>query len=315
MHDFETLPGVEAVATVNRLPLLGGASSHISVYGEPERIARFVSIRTITAQYFDAVGVPLISGRWFADLEYQHGTSSIIINRMLARQLFADENPLGQVLDVEEGGSEVIGIVGDIMGGIPDHPAPPAIFIPAGRGTSRTRSVLVKTAGDPRSLITAIRATVEEQDSQIPIFGIQTLQDIALNNLHTHRFSLSLFGIFASFALFLGAMGIFSVMSFTVSQRSRELGIRLAMGATPSSLSVFIMNQSARVTIPGIMIGISLALVLARVLRSLLFEVHSFDPTTYLGVAVIFMVVALIAAVVPARRAAQADPLASIRNE
>jgi putative ABC transport system permease protein len=315
VRSLESVPGVEAVATVNRLPLLGGANSDLSVYGDPKRIARFVSIRSITSRYFEVTGVPLLSGRWFDRSEFLDGTTAILINQTLARLLFGSEDPLGQSLDRGENGSEIIGVVGDIMGGRPDQSAPPAIYFPAMHGASSDRSFLVKTAGDPRALISTIRAAVGRQDSQVPMFGIRTLRDIALDNLSTRRFAMSLFGVFAGLALLLGAVGIYGVTSFAVAQRSRELGVRLALGATPTSVTGFVLSQSARLTIPGLLIGLALALAFARVLSSLLYEVGALDPTTYVAVAALFMAVALVAAYVPARRASRLDPLISIRDE
>jgi len=196
-----------------------------------------------------------------------------------------------------------------------DSPAPPAIYFPVARQGGRARSVLIRTAGDPRALTSTVRAAIGRLDAQVPIFSVQTLQDIAMARLGTRRFAMSLFGVFAGLALLLGGMGIYGVMSFAVAQRSRELGIRLALGATPTSMMGSVLNQSARLTIPGVLIGLVLALALARALSNLLYEVTALDPTTYAAVAVLLLAVAMAAAYLPARRASRVDPLISIRNE
>jgi predicted permease len=287
----------------------------MAVFGDAERVAHFVSIRNVTSGFFDATGVPLVAGRWFDESEFANGTTAVLINETLARQLFAGGNPLGQLLDWAEGGSEVVGVVGDIMGGSPDRPAPPAIYFPSAGNTGRAMSALVKTAGDPRSLVPTVRQSVERLDPQLPIFGSQTLQDIAVARLGTRRFAMSLFGVFAGLALLLGAVGIYGVMSFVVAQRSRELGVRLALGASRSSMMRLILSQSARLTIPGVLIGLVLALASARVLGNLLYEISALDPVTYVAVVALLILVSLAAAYMPARRATRVDPLTSIRNE
>jgi predicted permease len=323
------LPGVEAVGFVNRLPLLGGDNTTMSVYGEPERSADFVSSRLITPGYFDAVGVPLLAGRWLGPEEYRGPTTSVVINRTLARQLFGTEEAVGRriasFLTRDGDGLTVVGVSGDIAGGRPDRPAPPAFYYPATAALAVWGSLpaseqwfvgaLVKTAGDPHGSLAAFRAAVASVDPALPIYQPATLGEIARDRLGIRRFAMSLFGVFAGLALLLGAVGIYGVMSFTVAQRAPEMGMRLALGASRGSVLRMVLAHGARMTAPGVAIGIVAALASARVLGNLLFEVSPLDPWTYGIVAAVLGLVSLGATLLPAVRATRADPLASIRSE
>ena len=326
---LQALPGVQAVGFVNRLPLLGGDNTSVHVFGDPSREAHFVSVRFITQGYFAATGAPLLSGRWLDEMEYEEAVPSVVINETLARQLFGGEDALGQRIGsgYADDGLRVVGISADIAGGRPDRPAPPAFYLPLStvlrRFASEARaandywgvSALVRTAGEPQGLVPALRASVAALDPGLPINRLRTLQDIAVERLGVRRFAMSLFGVFATLALLLGAVGIYGVMSFGVARRSRELGMRLALGASRGSVLRMVLGQGIRLTAPGVVLGLVAALGSARLLDSLLFEVSPLDPWTYALVAAVLGVVALGAAWLPARRATRVDPLVSIRGE
>jgi predicted permease len=316
-RDLESIPGVEAVGFVNRLPLLGGYNTHMSVWGESERESNFVSYRPVTSGYFDAVGVRLVSGRWLDATEFADPTGSVLINETLARQLFAGEDPVGQRIgEWSDGGMLVVGVVGDGMGGGPSRPAPPAFYFPFGLfGGERAAAAIVRTAGDPQALIPNLRLAVERLDLQLPVYGIRTMKEVAQQRMGTRRFAMSLFGVFAGLALLLGAVGIYGVMSYSVAQRSRELGVRLALGAGRGSVMRMVLWEGAGLVAPGIVIGLVLALAAGRLLDSLLYEVSAVDPLTYVAVAFVLTVVALGATYGPALRATRLDPLTSIRND
>jgi predicted permease len=319
VEDLERIPGVEAVGLVNRLPLLGGYNvTNFPVFGDPERVAHFVSIRSVTPGYFEAVGLPLLSGRWLDAAEFaEENLGPVLINETLARQLFGDDDPLGQLVgpDWSEEGLRVVGVVGDIVGGSPTRPAPPAFYFPRRADSNRNMSAVVKAAGDPYMLLPAIRQAVARLDGDIPVFRVRTLEEIARARLGSRRFAMSLFGVFAGLALLLGAVGIYGVMSYSVAQRSTELGVRLALGASRGSVLGLVMSQGARLTLPGIAIGLVLALASARLLGSFLYEVSALDPVTYGTVAAVLALVAMAATGLPAYRATRVDPITSIRNE
>jgi predicted permease len=323
------VPGVEAVGFVNRLPLLGGDNTTVSAFGDPSRSGDFVSERLITPGYFDAVGVPLLAGRWLEPEEYRGATRSVIINRTLARQLFGTEEAVGQrisnFMTPDGDGLVVVGVCGDIAGGRPDRPAPPAFYHPAASALAVWGSLpasqqwfvsaLVKTSDDPHGRLSALRFAVASVDADLPIYDPLTLEEIARDRLGIRRFAMSIFGVFAGLALLLGAVGIYGVMSFTVAQRAPEMGMRLALGASRGSVLRMVLEHGVRMTAPGLVLGLAAALASARVLGNLLFEVSPLDPWTYGGVAALLGLVSLAATLLPALRATRADPLASIRSE
>ncbi|MCK5652903.1 MAG: FtsX-like permease family protein, partial [Gemmatimonadetes bacterium] len=282
------------------------------------RVAHFVSMRSVTPGYFDAVGVPLLAGRWLDASEFaDENMSSILINETLARQLFQGADPLGQLVgpDWTEEGLRVVGVVGDIVGGSATRPAPPAFYFPLLTDPGRNMSVLVKAAGDPYALLPTLRQIVRRADAEVPIFQVRTLAEIARARLGTRRFAQSLFGVFAALALLLGAVGIYGVMSFAVARRSKELGVRLALGASRGSVLRLVLHQGAKLTLPGVVIGLVLALASGRFLGSFLYEVSALDPLTYGVVAIVLAFVSMAATYLPAYRATRLDPITSLRNE
>ena len=318
--DSEPVTGVEAVGLVNRLPLLGGTNlTNFPVYGDPERVSHFVSVRAVSPGYFDAIGVPLLAGRWLNTSEFADSgaTISILINETLARDLFQGGDPLGQLVgpDWTNGGFLVVGVVGDILGGNPTRPAPPAYYFPMALGPELFRSVVVKATGDPLTLLPTLRQILRRMDPEVPIFQVRTLEEIARSRLGMGRFAQSLFGVFAALALLLGAVGIYGVMSFAVSRRAREFGVRLALGASRGSVLRLVLGQGARLTVPGVFVGLAAAMASAKLLQSILFEVSPLDPLTYVAVALVLGLVSLGASYLPAYRATRLDPITSLREE
>ncbi len=332
------VPGAQSAGFVNRLPLLGGDNMMVSSYDDPDLTASFTSYRMVSRGYFEATGLHLVAGRWLGDDDFAHATNAIVINQRLARTLFPDTNPVGQrvgdpmlppgVPGGFDEGLEVVGVVGDVLGGRPDGSAPAAFYFSWERaldmaerypemllGEQVAMSVLVRTAGNPLTISADVRRAVQRIDPEVPIFEIRTLQQIAFDRLGTRRFAMSLFGLFAGLALLLGAVGIYGVMSFGVAQRSRELGVRMALGASQKSVLRLVLGEGIRLTIPGVVLGVLAALGASRLLGTLLYEVSTVDPLTYGAVTVVLGLVCLAAAYLPALRATRVDPLTSIRSE
>lgn len=327
-HRLNTaIPGVEAVGLVNRLPLLGGDNTTMRVVGDASREAHFVSVRSITTGYFDATGVPLLSGRWLGDADFEGATGSVVINETLARALFPGEDPLGQRIgrSADDEGLTIVGVCADIAGGRADRPAPPAYYLPlAGDALRNWRrsandyfelGALIRTSGDPNLLVPVFRETLATLDPQLPMNRVRTLRELAAERLGARRLAMSLFGTFALLALALGAVGIYGVMSFSVAQRSREMGMRMALGASRGSVLRMVLARSARLLAPGLLAGVAVAMASARVLGSLLFEVSPLDPWTYASVAAVLALVAMAATWAPALRATRADPMAGMRAD
>lgn len=319
MVRLDRVPGVEAAGLTNRIPLLGGTTiTNVYAYGDEERAARFVSMRSVTPDYPAAAGVPLVAGRWLDAAELADTLMrSVVINETLAHQLFAGEDAVGRIIDPHwnEGGFQVVGVIGDMAGGSATRPAPPAFYYSWSAYPERDRSALVRTAGDPWATLPAMRQVVEGLDPQLAIFQIRTLEDIAEARIDNFRAAMSLFGIFSGLALLLGAVGIYGVMSFSVSQRKRELGVRLALGASRTSVLWMVMRQGAGLTAPGVLLGLGLSLASARVLGGLLYEVSPLDVRVYVAVAGLLGLVSLAATYLPAHRATRVDPMTGIRSE
>ncbi len=320
LRDLQRLPGVESAALVNRLPLMGGYNTtNFPTVADPDRAARFVSIRSVTPDYFETLGVPLLAGRWLTSAEFEdEDMSTILVNQTLATQLFADQSPLGEMVAPgwAEGGLRIVGVVGDIMGRGPTSPPPPAFFYPASQGNTGQFSVMIKArTRDPYEVLPDVRRTISTLDAEVPMYQIRTIDEIAEGRLGTRRVAMSLFGGFATLALLLGAVGIYGVMSYSVSQRSQELGVRLALGASRRSVFALVLGHGARITLPGVVMGVLVALASARVLSGLLYEVSTLDPVTYVSVAGILVIVSILATYLPAHRATRADPLVSMRSD
>jgi predicted permease len=316
--ELEPVAGIQAVGLVNRLPLLGGYSIHIPVFGEPERVSHFASMRSVSPGFFETVGVPLIAGRWLDASEFADSQmNSVLINETLARDLFPGADPLGQLVgpDWTGDGLTVVGVVGDIVGRRPTSPAPPAFYFPMQADPGLQMSVLVRSAGDPNFVLPTIRQIARRLDPEVPIFDVQTLEEIARARMGTTRFAQSLFGVFAALALLLGAVGIYGVMSFAVNRQARELGLRLALGASRGSILRMVLGQGARLTMPGAAIGLVVALAAGRLLDSLLYDMSPLDPLTYGVVALVLAIVSLGASYLPAYRATRLDPIQSLRDD
>jgi len=334
------VPGVQSAGLVNRLPLLGGDNMTLSPYGRPEVEVNFASYRMVSAGYFEATGLRLLAGRWLDDADFEHATSSIVVNQRLARSLFGDTNPVGQRMDDPmlrpgsagryEEGLEVVGVVADVLGGAGGGPeaaatAPAAFYFGWERSLATlirylgkqpaAMSILVRTAGEPLAVSPDVRRVVQQLDAEVPIFELRTLEEIAFDRLGTRRFAMSLFGLFAGLALLLGAVGIYGVMSFGVAQRSRELGVRMALGAARHDVLRLVLREGVRLTVPGLVIGILGALAASRMLASQLYEISAVDPLTYGAVALVLGAVCLGASYLPALRATRVDPLTSIRSD
>ncbi|HSG08196.1 MAG TPA: ABC transporter permease [Longimicrobiales bacterium] len=319
LERIEGIPGVASAATTNRLPLLGGYNTTVfPTVADPDRNARFVSIRAVTPAFFETVGVPLLSGRWLTPAEFDDPEStSVLINQTLARQLFPNEDPLGQMVGPgwAEGGLRVVGVVGDIRGRNATRPAPPAFFFSANTSDERERGLLIRSRGpDPYLLLPTIREVLADLDGDVPLYSVRTLAEIADTNLGTRRLAMSLFSVFAGLALLLGSVGIYGVMSFTVAQRFQEMGVRLALGAERRSIFALVLAGAAQLALPGIVIGLLLALASARVLSGLLYEVGTQDPATYLVVSLVLIAVAAGASFLPAYRATRVNPVDSMRD-
>ncbi len=313
------LPGVKSAGGISTLPLAKDMreASRFLVEGQPlvGGAARPVAqTRSISLDYLATVGIPLMRGRTFTQADWS--LQNILINDTLARRFFANEDPIGRrlnfcTLDKTPCWFAIVGVVGNVhQFGLDEGPTYDTYF--AGGWTP---NLVVRTAADPAALTAAVTEEVHKVDPTLPVTQVTTLDGLLSHSLSPRRFSAVLIGVLAGLALALSAVGIYGVMSYTVGQRTQEIGIRMALGAQPSSMLVLILGRGTRLALAGIATGVLGALALTRFLSSLLFEVQAKDPLTFAGVAVLLMAVALAACYIPARRAMKVDPMVALRYE
>jgi predicted permease len=243
-----------------------------------------------------------------------------LVDEAAARRFWPDEDPVGRRFKPGGRGSNapwmtIVGVVGDIKTEGFDQPDQPHLYLPALQNPSYAMAVYLRADGDPKSLTQALRQQVQSVDPNLPVFGERTMEDVAAASLAQRRFALQVVGGFGVLALLLAGIGIYGVVAYSVSQRTREIGIRLALGASNGAILRWVFTQGMRLTLFGLGAGLVGAFVLTRLLRGLLFGVETTDPLTYAGLALLLAAVALLACYVPARRATKVDPMVALRYE
>jgi putative ABC transport system permease protein len=279
------------------------------------------SILFTTPGYFHTLGVPLIEGRDFTEKDNANSRRVVIINQTLARKFLPNQSPIGRRF--KEGGSdrtvnpwmEVVGVVGDVKYEGLDTPTAPAYYLPFAQSPIRQMSLLVSATLHPSSVAGSVRAEVRAIDPEIPIANIKTLEQLLNSSVAQPRFRTVLIGAFSAVAMLLAAIGIYGVVAYSVAQRTREIGIRMALGAQPRDVLALIVRQGMSLTLAGVALGILGALALTRVTANLLFGVGATDPATFLIISLLLLFVALLACYVPARRAANVNPMAALAHE
>lgn len=331
LNGIRALPGVTAAGVIDDIPLGGGGSHQpIAVEGRPVvpmSEQPEVDVRIISAGYLNALRVPVLRGRDFDNSDVSGRPSTILISASLAKQFWPGEDPIGKHITLTFFPGvvrEIVGVVGDVKGdGLDQTRAPAMLYLPldqlAAAGNQQWRSfpmtLVVRSTSDPEAMVSAVTNAVREVDSTIPVIDVQTMQDLVSTSLSSERFSLLLLGAFALLALILAAIGIYSVLSYSVRRRVQEIGIRLALGASLSDVLRMVIFEGLRPTLLGVSIGIAGALALARVMSNLIYGVKPTDPLTFISVAFLLGTVALAASIIPAYRAAKVDPLVALRYE
>jgi putative ABC transport system permease protein len=324
---LRALPGVRAVAGVMGLPL-SGMDFIISFEVEgrppvPPAQQPAMQVRVATPDYFSTIGIPLKRGRLFTEDDRVGTTRVVLITESAARQFFPNEDPLGKKIKLGWGrgpgkaraGGEVVGIVGDVKEAGLDEPNPPQIYMPFRQWPVSFMSMVIKTATRPTALTDAVRSAVYGVDSNLPVSNLRTLDEIVARSISQPRFYMLLLTIFASVALVLAAIGIFGVLSYAVAQRTREIGIRMALGAQARTVIGLVVREAMTLVILGVVCGTIAALLLSRTMTRMLFSVTPTDPATFAIVAMGLLAVALFASYLPARRATRVDPIVALRTE
>jgi len=327
VDQLTTRPGVDGAAAILGLPFAGkfSISTSFTRQGESDNAdTPSAGMRIITPDYFKTMRIPLVGGRLFDRHDDEHGAEVVIVNQRAARLFWPGSKPLGQqvhlgvrlVSGVRSGQKTIVGIVGDVKYGSLDREAPPEIYLPYAQHQVDTVTIAVRTAaGDPMTMAPVIRSEVASLDRELPAADIQTMNAIIGSSVAERRFTMLLLATFALVAVALAAVGIYGVLAYIASQRTQEIGVRLAVGATPADVIRLFVGEGARLTLVGLGIGLVGAMLAARVLTSLLFGVTANDPLTFGTVAAGLAVVALAASYLPARRASHLDPSMALRNE
>jgi putative ABC transport system permease protein len=323
LERIEHLPGVQVVGSVNYLPMSRfGAANRFEIEGRPEarlEDQKFSWVSVVGGRYFEALGIPLLRGRFPSDADTEKAQPVVIIDEELARRYWAGENPIGTRIAWRRGeerlSGEIIGVVGGVRwGGMASGPQATTYFwFPQDPG--RQLTIVARTVEDPLVLARAIAAQVGEIDPNQPVAEIQAMRDFVSADLAQPRFTMLLLGSFAAAALLLSAIGLYGVIAFGVTQRTREIGVRVALGAPYGNVLRLVMQHGMLLTGTGLVIGTAAALALGRVMTGLLYGVTPTDPPTLLAVLLFLAAVAMLATYLPARRAARVDPMVALRAE
>jgi putative ABC transport system permease protein len=324
---IKALPGVTAAAGAVPLPL---SNNHASIsfnlldHPVPEESQPSAGFYSVVPGFFETMQIPLVRGRTFDDRDQRNSAPVMIITQALAKKFFANEDPVGRKIEIGAGEGparkkyktrEVVGVVGDIRtSNLRTEPAP-AYYVPLSQLMWGAPTLLVRTASDPAMVISEIRKTLAGMDPDAPLYDVRNMEDYLVFALGLARFQTMLLSLFAGVALLLTAVGLYGVMAFAVGQRTHEIGVRRALGASTPDVLRLVMGHGVSLTLAGIGIGLAGALALARIIEGLLYEVQPHDPITYLSAAVALAFVALLACYIPASRAARVDPLVALRYE
>jgi len=330
LERVRALPGVVSAGMIDDIPLgANGSDQPIAVEGRPVvpmAEQPEVDVRVISSGYISALQIPLLRGRDFDETDVAGRPPSTLISASLAKQFWPNENPIGKHITLTFFGTvrEVVGVVGDVKSDGLDQNRPPAmLYVPLGQLSAPTAggwrsfsmTLVVRSSAKPASLVSAVSNAVHDVDRNIPVRNVLTMDELVTTSLSQQRFNLMLLGAFAVLALILAAIGIYSVLSYSVRRRVQEIGIRLALGARISDVLRMIVIEGMRPTLLGVTIGIVGALALGQVMSSLVYGVKPTDPLTFLAVAMVLAVVALSATIIPAYRAARVDPMVALRYE
>ena len=324
----KSLPGVRSAAAASFLPVSGGGSIiHFNITGRPPKSPHeFVAAgyRTITPNYLETLGVPLLQGRFFTRGDNEKSPAVVIINATMAHTFFPNENPLGKRLQLgalpeqEVPTMEIVGVVGDVHFGLGTDPQA-EMYLPYRQADLLLPvfqlSVVLRTAGDPALQTAALRSALAEIDPNQPLVKVRTMEENMATTVAQPRFRTWLIGILAMLALVLAAVGVYGVMSYTVTQRTSEIGVRVALGAQPKDVFRIIVGEGLRLALFGVGVGLVAALVLTRLLQSFLFGISAYDPLTFIAVSLLLTLVAVAASYFPARRATRVDPMIALRYE
>jgi predicted permease len=330
LRQVRTLPGVDSAGVIDSLPLTGGSNQPVAIEGRPPAMMSDqpeVAVRLISTGYLRAMKIPVVQGRDFSDADSADRQSVVLISESMARRFWPSENPIGKHLTLTFSPGkirEIIGVVGDVkQTGLDVNEPAATLYAPLTQVSAPAMAdwhaismfLVVRTVSQPASLISAVSNTVHQVDKEVAIHDVITMDDFLAESLAQQRFNMLLLASFAALALVLAAVGIYSVLSYTVRRRTREIGVRIALGAQIGDVVSLVMRDGMRPTLIGAVIGLIGALIFGRLLVHLIYGVRASDPLTFLVVSLFLMAIAVIACIAPAWRATRVDPMKALREE
>jgi putative ABC transport system permease protein len=327
-EQVSALPGVRSVGAISALPVTGtGSALHFNIQGRPPHSPAEYTIsgyRVVSAGYLKTMGVPLISGRWIEDRDREGAPGAVVVNSSFARTYFPNQSPLGQHLQLGSSPSpeipwmEIVGVIADVKQSLASESSS-EMYFPYRQADQvlpvTTLSLVVRTAGVPLAQAQSLRSVVHDIDANQPITAIRSMDENVAQSISQPRFRTVLLAVFAGIALVLAAVGIFGVMAYSVAQRTRELGLRIALGASRGRVLQLVLAHGVRLTLVGVAIGLAATFLLTRYVSSLLFNVPAYDPMTLVAVVAALIAISLCACYLPARRATLVDPIVALREE
>lgn len=327
MERIEAVPGVVAAGATTRLPIRSSAftsrflADGWTSRGERGEAEASIGVRIVTRGYRSALDIPLVRGREIASSDAAGTPAIALINEAAAQRFFPNEDPIGRRLvwfswdPIESTPRTIVGVVGDVRHRGLSFAPEPEVFIPLAQAPMRALHVVVRTDGDPLSRAGDVRAALAALDPSLPAPRFTTLEEVVSSSLARPRFTATLLGLFAGLALILASVGIAGLLAFSVEQRTREFGVRVALGAEPGEILRLVALGALRLVGTGLALGLASAVALSRVVEGMLFGVSPHDPASYGLVMVLIALAAFVAAAIPARRAARVDPLEALRQE
>jgi putative ABC transport system permease protein len=327
LQQLQSIPGVQSAGVITQLPLTTqGLSFSFSLEGQPPMPASGLpqaAFRVISQDYFRAMGIPLLRGRSFTPQDTADAQAVVVINRTMAERFWPGQEALGKRFKIGSSDNPnplmvVVGVVGDVRQNSLDQVLKPEMYVSHlqdRRFFAIPRDLVARTTGDPLALAAAVRAEIWKLDRDLPLYQVRTMEQVLAASVTGQRFNMLLLTVFAALALLLAAVGIYGLMSYATAQRTREIGVRLALGARAGDVLRLVMEQGLILTISGVAVGLAGAFALTRVMTGLLFGVSATDPMTFTSIAALLTLVSLLACWIPARRAAKVDPMVALRCE
>jgi putative ABC transport system permease protein len=325
LQRLEALPGVQAAGlTISLPPYLLAMTDNFTVEGQvvpPNQSAPLGPLLFVNETYFSTLGAPLLRGRFFTERDDDKAPDAAIINETLAKQYFPNVDPVGRRLKI--GGPErpnnkwntIVGVVGDINYSGLDAQPEPVVYYPFRQATTNNQYVVIRTSMNPRSLEPSVKAVVADLDKDVPVVNVRTMDELMTEAVAPPRFRTVLVSMFAIVGLLLAAIGIYGVMAYAVTERTHELGVRIALGADSGDVLRIVLGEAAWLAATGVVLGLAGALGATRLIQTLLFGVTATDALTFTGIALLLASTALIASYIPARRATKVDPMVALRYE